>query len=181
VERARSHHVESNGRRAPTIAADVSMPADVRPEIGAAGHRADHRWPTDLLPTRRGRPFRPADDARPRQPVLLPGGGRRAVHGRLRARPGAVVARWRAAGLQPPPPGPRLAPLRIDHGGRDPAGPRDRRRRRDPDDQRPRGLHPRQRVHPRRERGRGFSSRPASAPTASPVPAGSASSSRSGS
>ena len=39
-----------------------------------------------------------------------------------------------------------------DHGRRDPPGPRDRRRRRDPDDQRPRGVHARQRVHPRRER-----------------------------
>ena len=38
----------------------------------------------------------PADDARPGQPGLLPRGGRRAVHGRLRAPPGALVARRRS-------------------------------------------------------------------------------------
>ena len=78
------------------------------------------------------------------------------MHGRLRARPGAVVARRRAGRLQRPAAGPRLAALRGDHGGRHPARPGDRRRRHQPDDQRPRGVHAGQRVHPRRERGPGL-------------------------
>ena len=72
------------------------------------------------------------------------------MHGRLRARPGAVVARRRAGRLQRPAPRPGLAAVRGDHGGRDPARPGDRGRGRQPDDQRPRGVHARQRVHPRR-------------------------------
>ena len=52
--------------------------------------------------------------------VLLPRGGRRAVHGRLRARPGAVVARRHPARLQRQAAGPRLAAVRADHGGRHP-------------------------------------------------------------
>ena len=57
--------------------------------------------------------------------------------------------------------------------------PGDRRRRRLADDQRPGGLHARQRVHPRRERtSAGSSSRPGSAPTGSPAPAGSVGRSR---
>ena len=63
----------------------------------------------------------PADDARPRPPVLLPRGGRRAVHGRLRARPGALVAGRRAGRLQRQAAGPGLAALRRDHGRRRPA------------------------------------------------------------
>ncbi len=75
------------------------------------------------------------------------------MHGRLRARPGAVVARRRPGRLQRQAAGARLAAVRGDHGRRDPARPGDRRRGRQPDDQRPGGVHPGQRVHPRRERG----------------------------
>ena len=44
--------------------------------------------------------------ARPGQPRLLPRGGRRPVHGRLRARPGALEPRWRPGRLQRQAPGP---------------------------------------------------------------------------
>ena len=74
------------------------------------------------------------------------------MHGRLRAAPGAVGARRRARRLQRQAARPRLAALRADHGRRDPACPGHGRRGRQPDDQRPRGVHPGQRVHPRRER-----------------------------
>ena len=57
------------------------------------------------------------------------------------------------ARLQRQAAGARLAALRRDHGRRGPAGAGDRRRRDQPDDQRPGGVHPGQRVHPRRERG----------------------------
>ena len=67
--------------------------------------------------------------------------------------PDAVVARRHPAGLQRQAARAGLAALRGDHGRRDPAGARDRRRGGHPDDQRARGLHPRQRVHPRRVRG----------------------------
>ena len=66
-------------------------------------HRPDHP-DGPPVPVHRARSTarsrRLPDDARPGQPVLLPRGGRRAVHGRLRARPGAVVARRRPGGLQ---------------------------------------------------------------------------------
>ena len=77
----------------------------------------------------RGRRPEPAAAARPGQPRLLPRGGRRPVHGRLRARPGAVVARRRPGGLQRPAARAGLAALRVDHGGRDPPRPGDRGRR----------------------------------------------------
>ena len=80
-------------------------------------------------------------------------GGRRAVHGRLRAGPGPVGARRHPGRLQPPTAGPGLAAVRGDHGRGHRAGPRDRGRRRHADDQRARGVHPGQRVHPGRERG----------------------------
>ena len=63
----------------------------------------------------------PAPAPRPGQPRLLPRGGRRAVHGRLRAQPGAVVARRRPAGLQRQAARARLAAVRGDHGRRGPA------------------------------------------------------------
>ena len=64
---------------------------------------------------------------------------------------------------------PDMAALRVDHGGRHPAGPGDGRRGRQPGHQRPRGVHAGQRVHPRRIGGRaGSSSPPGSRPTASP-------------
>ena len=72
------------------------------------------------------------------------------VHGRLRARPGAVVARRDPARLQRQAPGARHGALRADHGRRHPARPGDGRRGRQPGHQRPRGLHAGQRVHPRR-------------------------------
>ncbi len=75
------------------------------------------------------------------------------MHGRLRAQPDALGARRHPGRLQPPPARPGLAAVRGDHGRRHPPGPRHRRRRRDADDQRPRGVHAGQRVHPRRERG----------------------------
>ena len=75
------------------------------------------------------------------------------MHGRLRARPGAVGARRHPGGLQRQAARARLAALRADHGGRDPARPGDRRRRRQPHDQRAGGVHAGQRVHPRRVRG----------------------------
>ena len=116
----------------------------------------------------------PAAAARPGQPRLLPRGGRRAVHGRLRARPGAVVPRRRPGRLQRQAARARLAALRADHGGRDPPRPGDRGRGRDPDHQRARGVHAGQRVHPRRDaRSAGSSSPPASGPTGSPARAGS--------
>ena len=115
------------------------------------------RWPTSTCSPSgsTGVTPEPADDARPGSPVLLPGGGRRAVHGRLRAPSGAVVARRRAGRLQRQAPRPGLAALRRDHGRRRAPRAADRRCRDQPDDQRARGLHPGQRVHPRRERGPG--------------------------
>ena len=68
--------------------------------------------PVPLHRADRGRPSRPAAAPRPGQPRLLPRGGRRPVHGRLRARSGAVVARRRPARLQRQAPGARLAALR---------------------------------------------------------------------
>ena len=63
-------------------------------------------------------------------------------------------APWSLDGIPPDFNGKLLAPdmaaLRVDHGGRHPARPGDGRRRRQPGHQRPRGLHARQRVHPRR-------------------------------
>ena len=91
---------------------------------------------------------RPAAAARPGQPRLLPRGGRRAVHGRLRARPGAVVARRHPGRLQRQAARGGLAALRADHGGRDAARAGARRRRGRAAHQRPGGLHAGQRVHP---------------------------------
>ena len=62
------------------------------------------------------------------------------MHGRLRARPGAVGARRHPARLQRQAPGARHAALRADHGGRHPARPGDGRRRGQPGHQRPRGA-----------------------------------------
>ena len=159
---------------------------DVRPGDRPAGRRHDpDRADGPPVPLHRGdrrRPRRAAAAPRPGQPRLLPRGGRRAVHGRLRAQPGAVVARRRPAGLQRQAARARLAAVRGDHGRRGPARAGDRRRRRLADDQRARGLHARQRVHPRRDRtSAGSSSPPGSAPTGSPAPAGSAARSRRGS
>ena len=109
-------------------------------------------------------PFRERDDAppahpaRPRPARLLPRGGRRPGHGRLRAPQRAVVAaprrpRRHRARLQRHPARGGLGPLRGDrgqlaqaragHGGREGHAAH----------QRARGLHPRQRVPAGRERG----------------------------
>ena len=122
------------------------------------------------------------DPARPRPADLLPRGRRRAGDGRLRAAaasrpscPTARPARADPARLQRPPARRGLGPLRGDHRELQAPGAGDGRDHRDQTDQRARGLHPRQRVLPRRDRGRAASSSaPASAPTASPAPAGSA-------
>ena len=69
----------------------------------------------------------------------------------------------------------RLGPAGGDHRQQPAAGAGDGRRRHQDHGQRAGGLHPRQRVLPRRDRcRRASSSPPASAPTASPAPAGSA-------
>ena len=107
---------------------------------------------------RRGRARAPADAARPRPADLLPRGGRRPDHGRLRARVGAVGARRAPArrdpaGLQRAPARGGLAALRGDREELLEAGAGDGRDHGDAPDQRPGGVHPRQRVLPRRERG----------------------------
>ena len=132
---------------------------DVRARDRPAGrrHRPDHPDgpPVPVHRADRRGPSGPAAAARPGQPRLLPRGGRRAVHGRLRAQPGAVVAStaipptstascWRPTGR---------ASSEI-MAGADPA-----RARRSPTPactrmiNGPEAFTPGQRVHPRRERG----------------------------
>ena len=126
---------------------------DVRPgdRPPCRRQRADHPDgpPVPLHRTDRGRPFGLAAAPRPGQPRLLPRRGRWPVHGRLRARSGAVVARRHPGRLQRQAPGSRHGTLPADHGGRRPTCPGNGRRGRQPRHQRPRGLHPGQRVHPR--------------------------------
>ena len=95
---------------------------------------------------------RDADDARPVAARLLPAGVRRADHGRLRARPRAVVARRHPRRLQRPPARRGLAALRAAARERDQARARARGDGLRAPDQRPRGVHARQRVHPRPDR-----------------------------
>ena len=104
-----------------------------------------------------------ADAARSRPAHLLPRGRRRARDGRLRARLAARLPALRArrarrdpARLQRPPARGRLGPVRGDH--RELEGPRagDGRGQDHQADQRPRGVHPRQRVLPRRVGGAGL-------------------------
>ena len=181
--------VEHDGERS-TIEAEVVVNAGgmYAPEIGRlAGITMPDRPDGAPVPASPGRSTGvdagPAPAARPGQPRLLPRGGRRAVHGRLRARPGAVGARRHPGRLQPPaarrPTGRGSSEIMAGAIRRVPAiadAPRHA------DDQRPRGLHARQRVHPRRVGGpRACSSPPGSAPTASPAPAASAARSRRGS
>ncbi len=97
-------------------------------------------------------PARDADDARPVAPRLLPSRVGRPRRRRLRARPGAVVARRDPGGLQRPPARRGLAALRAAARERDRARARPRRDGVRPPDQRPRGVHARQRVHPRPDR-----------------------------
>ena len=98
-------------------------------------------------------PDRHADDARPVAARLLPARVGRPDHGRLRAQPGAVVARRDSRGLQRQAARRGLAALRGADGERDRPGAVARRRRGRQADQRPRGLHARRRVHPRPDRG----------------------------
>ena len=94
VERGRVTGVDGRARRRAraSIAADVVVNAGgmFAPEIGrmAGVTVPDHPDgpPVPVHRSDRRRPSRPAADARPGQPRLLPRGGRRAVHGRLRAR-----------------------------------------------------------------------------------------------
>ena len=100
----------------------------------------------------------PADAARPRPADLLPRGGRRPDHGRLRARVGAVGTRRASRGrdparLQRPPARGGLAALRGDRGELLAARAGDGRDHRHAPDQRAGGVHARQRVLPGRERG----------------------------
>ena len=114
---------------------------------------------TEALPDRAGRPAA-ADAARPGPARLLPAGGRRSRHGRLRAARRAVDAP--TTGPTTPMPADfngrllpeELGPVRGDH--RQLAGARARDGRRGPAQghQRPGGVHAGQRVHPRRDRGR---------------------------
>ena len=104
------------------------------------------------------------------------------MHGRLRARPGALEPRRRPGRLQRQAPGPRHGPIRADHGGRHPPRPGDGGRPREPGHQWARGVHAGQRVHPGRvARSAASGWRRASRPTASPGRAGSAARSRAGS
>ncbi len=81
---------------------------DVRRGARPAGGRADpDRSLRPRVPRHaavpRARRDPPPDHARPRPPDLLPRGGRRAGHGRLRARVGAVVPRRRAGSTRSRP------------------------------------------------------------------------------
>ena len=114
------------------------------------------RWPTSTCSPNRSTGVHPgpAAAARPGQPRLLPRGGRRPVHGRLRARSGAVVARRDPGRLQRQAPRARLAALRaeiMDGAVRRVPAIADAGVNRMING--PEALHPRQRVHPRRERG----------------------------
>ena len=159
---------------------------DVRPRDRCDGRRDRPAHPDGApVPLHRGdrrRPSWPAPAARPRQPRVLPRGGRRPVHGRLRARSGAMGARRHPARLQRQATGARHAALRIDHGRSDPAGPGDGGR----------AVSAGSSTAPRRSRrttssssvsrtSAGSGSRPGSRRTASPAPAASAGRWRAGS
>ncbi len=134
--------VEQRGERQ-TIATDVVVNAGgmFAPEIGRLAGVTIPIIPIAhqylFTEADRGRHRGHAPAARPGQPRLLPRGGRRVVHGRLRAESGSLVPGRRAPGLQRQAARARLAAVRGDHGRGDQAGPFDRRRRREPDDQRP--------------------------------------------
>ena len=96
---------------------------------------------------------RHADDARPVAARLLPAGVGRADHGRLRAQPGAVVARRDPGRLQRQAARRGLAAVRGADGERGRPRAVARRGGGDQADQRPGGVHARRRVHPRPDRG----------------------------
>ncbi len=96
-----------------------------------------------------GAATRHADDARPVAPRLLPAGVGRPRHGRLRARPRAVVSRRHPVRFQQPAARGGLAAVRALAGecGAPCSGPRGDGGR--AADQRSRGVHAGRRVHPR--------------------------------
>jgi hypothetical protein len=124
--------------------------------------RADHsvraRVPRDPAVPRARRRRAPADAARPRPARLLPRGGRGPRDGRLRAPQRAVVARRAPHSTRSPPTSTGACSRRTGRASR--RSPRTRAgacrrwmRSPSPADQRARGVHARQRVLPRRERG----------------------------
>ena len=139
------------------FAAEIGRMAGVRVPIVPFAHEYLVTQPFRERGRRRARRA-PADAARPRPADLLPRGGRRPGHGRLRAPLRAVGARRAPArrdpaGLQRPPARRGLAALRGDRRQLAQARARDGRDHRHAADQRARGVHARQRVLPRRERG----------------------------
>ena len=122
-----------------------------------AGRAVRTRVPGDAAVPGPLRRRAPRHAARPRPADLLPRGGGWPGDGRVRAVLGAVGARRSPARrdpvrLQRAPARRGLAAVRGDRRQQPPAGPGDERRRDHAADQRPRGLHPGQRVLPRRDR-----------------------------
>ncbi len=139
------------------FAAEIGRMAGVRVPIVPFAHEYLVTQPFRDTGGRRA----PADPPRPRPADLLPRGGRGADHGRLRARLGALGAGREAArrhppGLQRASAGRGLAALRGDRGELAGARAGDGSDHGHEADQRPRGVHPRQRVLPRGERGSGL-------------------------
>ena len=120
-----------------------------RPHGRRRGPRRAVRAPVPADEARRGRERRPADHARPRPARVLPRRGRRRPgDGRLRAEPRAVGGgRGPALRLQPPAPARGLGTVRAARRECVRPGPRAADRRGRHDDQRPRGVHARRRVH----------------------------------
>ena len=98
-------------------------------------------------------PSRYADDDRSVAARLLPPGIRRPDHGRLRAKTEALGPGRHPERLQRPPARARLGPLRAADDQRDRADSSSQGRGGRAPGQRPGGVHARQRVHPRAERG----------------------------
>ena len=158
--RARPRDRRRRDRQAATIATEVVVNAGgmFAREIGAlAGRHRPDRADGARVPghTPAGAAARPPDDARPVAPRLLPRRVRRARHGRLRAQPGALGARRDPGRLQRQAAREDWERFERADGERHRAGARlaDAEVVRC---QRPRGLHARRRVHPRRADVRGF-------------------------
>ena len=121
--RARPGHAASRPTRARSRPRSSSTPAACsRREIGAPGrrHRADRPDGARVPDHAAERPSaRPADDARPVAPRLLPRRVGRARDGRLRAQPGALGARRHPGRLQRPAARRGLGPLRGADAERD--------------------------------------------------------------
>ena len=146
--RARSDRGGRRGERR----RDVREPDRAHGRRRGAGRAVRASVPADEAG--RGRQRGPADDARPGPARVLPRRGRRRPrHGRIRAEPGAVGGGGRAARrLQPSAPARRLGTVRTARRERVRAGAGAADRRGRDDDQRPRGVHARRRVHPGRVR-----------------------------